>query len=161
MQFRARFGIRSIFIVVALFACALSWIAFAERRGRNQLDAVESLQVHGMFAVEPHQIDSVQTFTLPDAGGNEVTVKIPTVLTKNSKQYGVVRQLLGDKFCAKYSTVIISKDPEKSVETIAADLEKLPWLQSVYVNPNVKVSELARRKLESRFPDVEFINANQ
>ena len=158
MRFRPRFNTRWLFVGLTVFAVAIAWGAFVERRGRVQMQAISSLSELGIGAAEDRQLNGLQTIIVPKETGEILRVEVPTIRVLTPNENSLLRRLLGDSICARYSTVVIGQQPEKSLDAIIADLDKLPWLKSIYFNPYMEIHPTTIARLKSEFPDVE-INA--
>ena len=120
------------------------------------MQAVNSLGKQGILAAEQRQVDEIQTFMMPSTNGTIHQVSIPTIRTLGSNKNGLFRSIVGETWCAKYPTLIITRRPEATLDSMVMEFRKLPWLKSIFFNPGIEMGEDTLKQLKREFPSVEF-----
>jgi len=157
IKFLPRFGLRFVLFAFLLLCIGLAWLARLEHLGKVRLLAAETLREYGVIVLESRQAGDIYTGTMTLRSGAAPPWDVDLCSVKPYEEYrdGILRSLIGDAVFAEHTILVFHTAVTQSAEKIQLQINKLPKLETIYINQN-EIGRPLIETLEMQNPNIEF-----
>ena len=151
-KFKLRFSVRSLLIVLVLFAVVFAWIVSLKNDRDEQTTTADFLDENFAYLLERDVDFKQRRFVVKDRDGQLLGNNLPV---RNPK---IHRNGWAEIVEPRYDHVYITDKTELSSKQLSSAFEKLPGLKSAMIHKEL-YNDAEITELREQFPDLEIYTA--